>query len=421
MKENKWYLSLFTLLVAVLVLFSASCITVYEKKPTDSKPGTPATPSANAAPVIKSFTATPASVNSGQQSQLKWEVSGATKVEINPIVGTVDPVSIVLVSPTTTTTYTLMATNAVGTSSATVAVTVAGGASAARPDLVITDIWVVSKEVYYKVKNIGGEVAKGGARAYLYVNDLKQADDYIETLAPGQERSSPFPNYSWSYVLPEPRGYFSAELPKQFVLKVSADVENVIVESDEANNSMIVIMGEKYVYPFASFAHQAAWTTGYGPLKLPLPEESAVGAAMVANVALEDGQGYSSVLVTIPQQVPNGWIQGRFGEFYTDELRQTRVREIPIPATSKFTARVGFTRDTAPNSKARFIFSVVDQSGSVRPFPAVTASNDGKLELYEVDLSSVVGQKVSFLLRVEAIDSAEKVKPAWVDPRLLQP
>ena len=115
------------------------------------------------------------------------------------------------------------------------------------------------------------------------------------------------------------------------------------------------------------------------------------------------------------------WIEGGFGDFYVDELRISRVREVVLPDTAKFSARVGFARDTAANSQARFIFGVVEQSGFVRYFPAITAVNDGKLDLYEVDLSEMAGKKVRFVLRVEAIGSAEKVKPAWVDPRVLQP
>jgi hypothetical protein len=63
----------------------------------------------------------------------------------------------------------------------------------------------------------------------------------------------------------------------------------------------------------------------------------------------------------------------------------------------------------------------VEQSGLITFLPAVTASYDGKLDLYEVDLSNRAGQKLKFVLRIDAIGSADKMRPVWVDPRIFQP
>jgi hypothetical protein len=192
------------------------------------------------------------------------------------------------------------------------------------------------------------------------------------------------------------------------------------VERDESNNCRTVLWGDKFTYDFMTFYHQALWTSGYGTLTIPTPEENANGAARLNSAALESNSG-SGGLLTVPQQVPNGYIEGKFGDFYTDELRQTRVREVIVPALAKFSAYVGFANSSPPNSKAKFTFGVVDQSGSVTFFPAVTASYDGKLDLYEVDLKSLAGQKRSFVLRVEAVDATQKLRPVWVDPKIYQP
>lgn len=421
MKKNKRYLSLFTLLLVVLVMVSASCITIVEKGPADSKPGSSTTPSATAAPVIKSFTAAPVSVNAGQQSQLSWEISGATRVEINPAVGTVEPISVVLVTPAITTTYTLTATNSAGSSTATVTVTVSSTALN-KPDLIVADIWLTTKEVYYKVKNIGGAAVNGGARANLYVNGIKQADDYIEALAPGQERPGPFKNYAWPYSVPNftPEDVAPEHL-NQYAVKVCVDAENVVVESEEANNCMNVIWGQKFNYSFLRFPHLAWWHTGAGRLQLPVPEDNAKGYAGAVNVALEDGQSSGSVLLTCPENVPNGWIKGTFGNFYTGELLEARMAYLKLLDTAKFTARVGFAADTAPNSKARFTFMVEDETTSIVLSREVTATSDGKLDSFDVDLSGLAGKYVVFILRVDALDSAEKIRPVWVDPRVFQP
>ncbi len=75
------------------------------------------------APVVSSFTATPASVVLGASSTLAWSVSGATSVAIDQGIGVVTGTSQV-VNPGTTTTYTLTATGPGGTTTRTATVTV---------------------------------------------------------------------------------------------------------------------------------------------------------------------------------------------------------------------------------------------------------------------------------------------------------
>ena len=74
-------------------------------------------------PTITGFTATPAKVTLGQSSTLSWAVAGSTGLVVNPGVGAVTGTSVV-VTPSTTTTYTLMATNSFGPASATATATV---------------------------------------------------------------------------------------------------------------------------------------------------------------------------------------------------------------------------------------------------------------------------------------------------------
>jgi hypothetical protein len=76
-----------------------------------------------AVPVISSFTASPATITQGQSSTLSWSVSGATSLSINQGIGTVTGSSRV-VTPSQTTTYTLTATNAGGSATRQVTVTV---------------------------------------------------------------------------------------------------------------------------------------------------------------------------------------------------------------------------------------------------------------------------------------------------------
>jgi hypothetical protein len=77
-----------------------------------------------ALPVICNFAVTPSNVQSGQSVTLSWSVTGATTVSIAPGIGTVSGTS-TMVTPSSTTTYTLTATNAAGSTLATTTVTVA--------------------------------------------------------------------------------------------------------------------------------------------------------------------------------------------------------------------------------------------------------------------------------------------------------
>lgn len=79
-------------------------------------------------PVINSFNASPGSISPGQSSTLSWNVSGAATVSIDPGIGNVSLSGNRVVFPTTTTTYTLTATNAVGNVTATAQITVSPGA-----------------------------------------------------------------------------------------------------------------------------------------------------------------------------------------------------------------------------------------------------------------------------------------------------
>jgi hypothetical protein len=77
-----------------------------------------------ALPIIVTFNANPNSINAGGSTTLMWNVTGATSTSIDQGIGNVPVIGTKAVSPATSTTYTLTATNAAGnvTNSVTVAV-----------------------------------------------------------------------------------------------------------------------------------------------------------------------------------------------------------------------------------------------------------------------------------------------------------
>jgi len=76
-------------------------------------------------PQILTFVANPQTIDAGQSSQLCWQVSGATSIQIDPGVGSnLNANDCATVKPSVTTTYTLTATNSQGTIKANVTVNV---------------------------------------------------------------------------------------------------------------------------------------------------------------------------------------------------------------------------------------------------------------------------------------------------------
>lgn len=76
------------------------------------------------APTINSYTLTPDIIDEGQSSTLAWDVSGADTISIDQGVGSVSANGNSVVSPTVSTTYTLTATNTVGSTVQAVTLTV---------------------------------------------------------------------------------------------------------------------------------------------------------------------------------------------------------------------------------------------------------------------------------------------------------
>lgn len=79
-------------------------------------------------PVIEFFDAEPVVIAPGGSALLSWSVIGAGSVEIRPGVGSVEPSGRREVSPSATTTYTLMALNGSRNRSREIKVFVEGGA-----------------------------------------------------------------------------------------------------------------------------------------------------------------------------------------------------------------------------------------------------------------------------------------------------
>jgi peptidoglycan-associated lipoprotein len=114
-----------SLFAVSLAMFAAGCKKKAPPPPPPPPPAPEAPKPAPKAPTVTQFTAEPTSIQRGQSSTLRWEVSGeATSVTINQGVGTVQNTGNRRVFPSDSTTYTLTASGPGGntTASATVEV-----------------------------------------------------------------------------------------------------------------------------------------------------------------------------------------------------------------------------------------------------------------------------------------------------------
>ena len=87
----------------------------------------------NQGPIIAQFAANPGTITAGQSSTLTWSVQNATSISISPVLGNVAANGSSGVTPAQTTTYTLTASNAYATVSASVTVVVNAGPPPAPP------------------------------------------------------------------------------------------------------------------------------------------------------------------------------------------------------------------------------------------------------------------------------------------------
>ena len=98
-----------------------------------------------AAPTVSSFTAQPSSVAPNQPVTLAWNVAGATSISIDNGIGDVTGRSNVTAYPSQTTTYVLSASNASGSTTANVTVTVAASGPDTQPPTAPTLLSAVAK------------------------------------------------------------------------------------------------------------------------------------------------------------------------------------------------------------------------------------------------------------------------------------
>jgi len=158
------------------------------------------------------------------------------------------------------------------------------------------------------------------------------------------------------------------------------------------------------MYNFAASACSAYWSSSAGALPCPGKDGDQKGfVLMVSNPQLENGTVDSRLgLLTYPQNIFNGYIQGIYPPYRVktgDRFRS--IVNCAYGATSCYVVfRLDYQTGTSP----------------ITTFWAFVEKYDGQYFQTDLDLSSLVGQDIKFILTVLSTGSPTGDRALWVAP-----
>ncbi|MCE7858932.1 MAG: hypothetical protein DYG86_03985 [Chloroflexi bacterium CFX2] len=159
------------------------------------------------------------------------------------------------------------------------------------------------------------------------------------------------------------------------------------------------------IYDFAANVCAAKWYSGAGELPCPGADGDARGFVLIANPSrMENGVTDARTgLITYPQNINNGYIQGIYPSYL-------------VKSGDKFRATIGCESGaTSCYVVFRLDYSISGTS-SVITYWAFVERYEGQVYNAEIDLSSLAGQNVKFILTVLSTGSAVGDRALWVSP-----
>jgi hypothetical protein len=373
--------------------------------PTPTPSPTP-TPTPSGLPVVNYFIADPPVISAGGSTTLSWDVLNATSVTIDNGVGPVVFSGTAVVSPASSTNYTLTAANVYGWFYMTTPVLVTGAPPppAGEPDLVITNIQRVETpegyKINYTIKNQGTADA-GASTTKLYASTVYKASDSVGMLAAGASETKQFT--SW---------VFNPSTPQ---VKVVADADGAVAEADETNNEKQVNYAIQILYNFVDSAGAAPviWKSG-----LPLTNLSFGGsisdpngsARYATSAVMEDGSSYGKVLWTHPKWVDDGYIYGYYP-----------IAHLVKPG-EHLVAKVGLIQGaSAGNVRFEASYREVGSLASETLLISLVDNYDSKLKTIDAPFpTDSFGKQVNFYVRVRTNGPSNQDWAAWVEARIIR-
>jgi hypothetical protein len=169
-----------------------------------------------------------------------------------------------------------------------------------------------------------------------------------------------------------------------------------------------VVGGTTTVLDLAATYCTATWRSGAGDLGCPGNDNKKGYAIKIDNPQLENGQQYGgSGILTVPETVNNGYLQGYYPPFTVQ--RGDRFRAILNCQYLSNGCNVVFRLDyQIGNSQVQTIWQF-------------TEAYEGQYYTVDTDLSPLAGNQVRFILTVLANGPADNDRPIWVAPRIDRP
>lgn len=158
-------------------------------------------------------------------------------------------------------------------------------------------------------------------------------------------------------------------------------------------------------------AGEANWVSGASTLTFGGPETDSNGFAMYRNgQRLENNTSPAKVLETHPQWVTDGVITGTYPAY-------------TVVSGERFKAKIGFLALSDGTCGAGNVKFQVNyrEAGLTKPLGEWTDTCDGTLKDLDVDLGSIAGKTVQFVLAALANGSAGQDLAVWVSPQVARP
>jgi len=163
------------------------------------------------------------------------------------------------------------------------------------------------------------------------------------------------------------------------------------------------------VFDFVAEYCHADWRSAAGDLGCPGNVGGKKGYAIDLNQPLlENGQKASANgILMVPQRVDNGYLQGYYQPF-------------KVKQGDRFRAIINCEYQAAGcNATFRLDYHLGNEK--VKTFWSFTEAYDGLFYTVDLDLSSLAGENVVFILTTAANGPAEADKPVWIGPRIERP
>ena len=160
-------------------------------------------------------------------------------------------------------------------------------------------------------------------------------------------------------------------------------------------------------YDFVASSCDAIWASEGGKLPCPGSDSDDRGFVLRKDGSILEGNNPTTLpgLLLAPQTIHDGYIQGIFPE-------------ITIQSGDRFRATVA-CEEGATSCLVLLRLDYQDESGQIHDFWGFGEQHDGQYFDVDLDLNSLAGKRISFVLTVLSLGSSDGDRVLWIAPRVI--